>query len=1105
MGEYVELATIMFTDLVGSTQLESSVGPVRADELRDEHFGVLRDAVASSGGREVKNTGDGMMVAFSSASAAVKCAVLMQQLLERRYRNAEQALHVRIGMSAGEATVKDGDYFGMPSIEAARLCDKAPSDGILASGLVKALAGRSDGVEFEAAGELELKGLPEAVQAFTVWWAPLAEEGDGAADIGSWPLPAVLRSVPPVRYVGRVDERAALEEAMKLSQAGERQLVLLSGEPGIGKTRLASFAAHGAHANGFGVFWGSCSEDLAVPYEPWIGVCTHVVENAPTELLTSHVRRHHGELRRVARNLAGRVADLPELQNSDPETERYLLFNAVAGLLGELAEIVPVCVVLDDLHWADAESLALLKHLLRSGGGGSLQLIATYRDSDLRKDHPLTALLPDLHRVPGVQRIGLEGLDIDDVGEIMAAVAGHELDHDGQALAREIAQETDGNPFFVGEILRGLTESGTLVFDKDSGRWAVDGSVEIVLPQSVREVVERRVERLGDEAFDALKLAAVIGRDFDLGLLAAAVGADEARLLDHLEAAVAASVLGESMEHVGSFRFAHALINQTLYDGLGATRRARMHLRVAVALEELYGTDPAEHLAELALHWRLAAVSIDKDKAAGYAVKAGQQALASLAPAEALKLFTDALDLIGDENSRERCEALIGLGEAQFLTGVAAFRATLLQASALASRLGDAELAAHAAVANSRGFPATGIVDEERLAAIECALELDDPPSPGRRARLLAVKASELTFDPDLDQRRTLVEEAISLARETSDVGMLTEVLRLADEPLRAPMVLDLRRQIVDELLRYAPQVGDPWLIAWAHNFDFGVAVEEGDFASAKAALDRKFSAGARLNNPKVLWGDLFIRAGWALTHGNLDDGEQFALRAFQQGQEAGESEAMQILGVQLAFLRRTQGRASELIEAVEQGVDAYPAIPSWRAGLPWMLCGVDRLSDARDLLERVASDGFERIARLPTATTAMALYADVAVETRSAEAAAAIQRVMEPWSDQFIFSWSCGYGHVRMWLGLLAGVTGDHGRAERELDFACEFYEANELPVWLARTHLGWAEDLAARGEPSRAREHAARALEISREHGYGLFESRATTLLAAGSIAET
>ena len=268
MSESIELATILVTDLVGSTRLATSVGPVRADELRDEHFEVLREAIGASGGREFKDTGDGLMVAFNSASAAVQCAVAMHQLIERRYRRAEQKLQVRIGLGAGESTVKDGNYFGMPSIEAARLCGQAPAEGTLASPAVRMLASRVEGISFESVGELELKGYPEPVEAFAVPWTRL--EGRGGRCRWRWPVPALLRSAPETSFVGRDAARAVMEHSRSQARAGARQVVLVSGEPGIGKSRLASFSAHGAHGEGFAVLWGACSEELAVPYEPWI-------------------------------------------------------------------------------------------------------------------------------------------------------------------------------------------------------------------------------------------------------------------------------------------------------------------------------------------------------------------------------------------------------------------------------------------------------------------------------------------------------------------------------------------------------------------------------------------------------------------------------------------------------------------------------------------------------------------------------------------------------------------------------------------------------------------------------------------------------------------
>jgi class 3 adenylate cyclase len=1106
MAESVELATILLTDLVGSTRLANSVGPVRADELREEHFGLLRDAIASSDGKEVKNTGDGLMVAFPSASQAVRCAVAMQQRFERRYRQAEQALHVRIGLGAGESTVKDGDYFGMPSIEAARLCAQAAADGILISGLVKTLAGRCDGIEFAAAGQFELKGFDEPVEAFSVSWAPLVEETGGPT---RWPLPALLRSVPPVKYVGRTKERAALEEAMKLARSDQRQLVLLSGEPGIGKTRLASYGAHDAHAEGFAVVWGACTEELAVPYEPWIGVCSQLVESAPVELLGRHVEKHKGELGRLARNLEGRVSDLAAPQSSDPETERYLLFNAVAGLLGEVAETVPLCVVLDDLHWADAQSLALLKHVLRSCEQGSLQAIATYRDSDLGKDHPLTAVLADLRSLQGVQRIALHGLDADEVVEFMTAMAAHELEADGLDLAGQIAAETDGNPFFVGEMLRGLSESGALVFDEEASRWSVDSSAGIALPESVREVIERRVERLGEQSVEVLTLAAVIGRSFELRLLSAIVEIDETALLDHLEEAVRAAVLAESSDQVGRFRFVHALINQTLYDSLGSTRRARLHQRVAEALEELYGAEPAEHLGELAVHWRLAAVSVDKGKAADYALRAGQRALENLAPAEALKLFAGAIELTGDSDGPERCLALIGLGQAQVQTGEPAYRETLLEASRIASQLENAELAARAALANHRGAPGSSVygeVDQERIEAIERALELDDPPDPTRRARLLALEAQELSWDRDLARRVALAEEAIELARRAGDREALAAVLLSAFFGVWSPETLELRSALAGELAGCAREISDPAVEFGAAELAFCTQIERGELSSAGAEVERLQALGDELGQPTLRWFATYMHAGLELLHGRMAVGERLAELALQVGQETGQLDALLIYAGHLALLRVYQGRAVEVIDLLEYSVGAYSGVPAFRGGFVCALAWLDRMDEANAQLEDAAGDRFEHMSlSVIPKLTGLALYADAAALTRNVNAASTLYECIAPFSDQIVWTTTSGYGHTRLWLGLLDAVTGENQRCDEHLAFACEFHEANDVPLWAARGHLGWAEALTARGDAAGARGHATRALELSREHGYGAFEPRAATLVETESAAGT
>ncbi|HEY2180602.1 MAG TPA: AAA family ATPase [Solirubrobacteraceae bacterium] len=1098
MAEAVELATILLTDMVGSTHLARTVGPVHADQLREEHFTLLRDAITACQGKEVKNTGDGLMVAFASASSAVRCAVSMQELVERRYRRAEQCVHVRIGLGAGEATVKDGDYFGMPSIVAARLCAQAPSDGILISGLAKALAGRCEGIDFQSAGPLELRGLSEPVEVFSVSWAPLAEEATAAAQ-GRWPLPTLLRSVPQASYVGRVKERALIEEMRGLTRDGQRQVLLLSGEPGIGKTRLSSYTARSAHGEGFAVCWGGCSEDFAVPYEPWIEVCSQLVEHAPDELLQRHCRRHGGELGRLVQELSKRVEDLPQPQSSDPDTERYLLFSAVAGLVERVAGSVPVCMVLDDMHWADGQSVALLRHLVRTVERGALQIVATYRDTDLGKEHPLGALLADLRRVEGVRRIALHGLDVDDVAEIMTAAAGHELEEDGIQLARQITDETGGNPFFVGEILRGLSESGSLAFDESSERWRVDRSAANRLPESVREVIERRVERLGDQAAEVLKLASVIGRVFDVQLLESMLG-NEGALLDHLEAATASSLLSESSERVGEFRFAHALINQTLYDGIGATRRARMHQRVAQALEQLYGEDPGARLSELALHWRLAAVSLDSRRAADYALRAGQRALEGLAPAEAVRLFRDAVDLVGEVDNAERCEALIGLGEAQRQCGDATYRETLLEASRIACVLADADFAARAALASSRHYASViGDVDEGRLSAIERAIELDQPLRPARRSRLLALKALELSWDPDFAGRRALAEEAIEQARVAGDARILAEVLLAAVRANESVELLERRSRLAEELVECAAAVRDPALEALAYDVESEVQIERGDFVRAQAAAERMQRIAEDLGQPSLKWFATWHMAAEKLLLGELASGERLVELAYAIGQEAGEPDAAMIYGAQLAFLRTYQGRADEIVFMLEEGSRTYPKISEWRAGLASVLCWLDRGPEASVLLDREVSDRFNTVSTGPAMSSTLALYADAAVQTGHIDAATMLYDLIEPWSDRVVWTYSMGYGHARMYLGMLAALLGEHESADQHLGFAFEFHERNGAPLWAARTLLGWANALAARGEALRAHEKAARALELSREHGYPLFEARAAPLVGA------
>jgi hypothetical protein len=320
---------------------------------------------------------------------------------------------------------------------------------------------------------------------------------------------------------------------------------------------------------------------------------------------------------------------------------------------------------------------------------------------------------------------------------------------------------------------------------------------------------------------------------------------------------------------------------------------------------------------------------------------------------------------------------------AQLQSGEAAYRETLLDATRIASALADAELAARAALANNRGGVASafGEIDAERLAAIDRAIELDDPPNHVRRARLLALKAMELTWDPDSDMRRALADEAISLARATEDARTLAEALQNVHETIRAPDTLAILSR---SLFGCAAEVGDPALSFWAHNVDMQTCFERGDLERAKVALEQWKPIAHELDQPTMNWLTTYTTAGWELMHGDLAAGERLFESAFQIGQEAGEPDAVLVYAAALQQARIYQGRAQEIVEMMEQSVSAYPAIAAWRAGLAATLCYLDRGVEAAKILEHAASDRFEHIAPNAATLTALALYVDAAVQTDS-------------------------------------------------------------------------------------------------------------------------
>ena len=354
--------------------------------------------------------------------------------------------------------------------------------------------------------------------------------------------------------------------------------------------------------------------------------------------------------------------------------------------------------------------------------------------------------------------------------------------------------------------------------------------------------------------------------------------------------------------------------------------------------------------------------------------------------------------MLGSAATAARSEALIGLGEAQRQTGVPAYRETLLEAAGIAVELRDADLAARATLVNNRGFVSSyGGVDPERVAALERALELDDPPQPARHARLLALLAKELAFEPERDRRRALADEAIALARQASDPRTLAEVLESSCYAIWAPDTLATRSEQVRELSALVAQVRDLHVEFVARLRETNPAIELGDFGRADAALERAQAIAEQTRQPTQRWNAGFLAAGMMCIRGELEAGERLAEQALRLGQEAGQPDTAMIYGGTIVVNRMVQGRGEEVIALIERMVTEYPGVPAWEAGLGYTCCLIDRRPEGAEIVAGAAAQHFEHLHYDQNRMTGLALYAETAAQTRSVQAAAMLYELIKP------------------------------------------------------------------------------------------------------------
>jgi predicted ATPase/class 3 adenylate cyclase len=578
-------------------------------------------------------------------------------------------------------------------------------------------------------------------------------------------------------FVGRAREMEQLKEKLADAFSGLGSVAMVVGDAGIGKTRLLQEFATYARLRGAQVLWGGAYEGEArLPYGPFAEALRDYVSRTSVEALRLAVTEGSSVLAPMAPELKVKLPDLPEPPPVAAEAEAYRLFQEVTEFLKKASTSAPLVLVLEDLQWADKGSCSLLQHLARRLAGSRLLVAISCREAELDPSHPLREALPHLRRESGFWELPLKGLRESEVRELITVLAEHEVP---QPLVLALHQETEGNPFFIQETLKHLMETEALY--QEEGRWTSKATTisDIGLPESVRDVMERRLAGLSEECRRLLQVGAVLGRRFSLSLAQRVAELDEELILRTVEEALAAQVVREQcQERRTYYQFTSTLLRENLYGRLSAPRRERLHLQAAHALEEAYPDHLENYAAELAYHYREAGEGAPAETAYRWTVKAAQQAMAAYAPAEAVSLYGSALELADAVglSQGEKAALLWDLARVRGRTGDLEGRVQSFEAAAREfEAAGDVSGAAMAYIALAAFLGWQGQL-QRGLHFAEKGLELVGPTDRAERAMLLAYHAQDSLCLHRFDTAFKEVAEAESLAEQVSDprrLGML--------------------------------------------------------------------------------------------------------------------------------------------------------------------------------------------------------------------------------------------------------------------------------------------------------------------------------------------
>lgn len=1054
MGEQVfeGTVTLLFTDVEGSTALTSRSGDAAGRALLRDCEDVIRKQIAEHGGREIKSLGDGLMVAFSSARRAIGCAVDIQKALHTEKRSTSNGLRVRIGLNAGEAIHEGDDLFGSAVNAAARIAAKAKGGEILVSEVVKTLAGRVPGVDFVDRGRVKLKGFDERLRVYEVAW-----KKDAAA----------LRPFERTPFVGREAERAELRSFLDGLAEGHGGVVVIGGEPGVGKTRITEEIAEDARKREHRVLIGRCYEsEAAPPYIPFVEIIESAMREVAPETLRLALGDAAGEVAKIVPQIRTMFDDVPAPLELPPEQERRYLFNSLWEFIERAGSARPLVLVLDDIHWADESTLLAAEHIAQRLKDIPVLVLATYRDTELDVARPLAGTLETLVRQQHAHRISLKRLAEDSVRSMLHALSGQEPP---PALVEAIYAETDGNPFFAEEVFKHLSEEGKL-FD-ENGRWRADLEIrELDVPEGVKLVIGRRLERLTGPTRVALGIAALTGRRFEYRVLEAVGEPGPDELLDAMdEAERARLIVPETTSGEAEFSFAHELIRQTLLTTMALPRRQQRHLAIARALQTLQQEDLTERAADIAAHLLQAGAGADAAETARFLGLAGRRALDAAAFEEALRHYDNALALHPDEKSLDYARLLFQHGLAlrtigRFDDAFTGWR----RAVEIHEAAGAAEAAGDICreIAVQLGWIGRGFEGAEwavRGLAVTDGLRTTD------RADLLAIAGASLSWLGQYDEGLRLINEGIDLARELGDRYVLGRAI--GARSLHHYFYMEFKESIEfgEEAGELLGEAGALWdvaaflpLLIFAYNLT-------GDFEKAARLTEDLLPLSQRIGHHV---GTMLTIRGAEWVPRAQDPGRME--RSAREDIEANREKNLGWIGNGYTWLGAAQtwkGRWDDALESFRKGLEfeVIGAFDGWAIAL--LVTHLARLGRADEVValfeqKRDALAGPGK--RTSIGATSMTLgFIEATWLIGRPDLCASLHATVQEAIPAGVLYRVFDFRTMQLLAALACDARGDFERADSHFDAAMEHAHAVPLPIEEADVCLYRAKSLIGRGEP--------------------------------------